>query len=95
MDTSDPLDCRILLDPPIPQNSAVVGECIHFLNDNPLDTTYDIARLLPGGVSTGDTTIVQGYKDFQEPQKGHRLLVNPGDRYIVPIAVAWTSDVTR
>lgn len=95
VDISDPLDSRILLDPPIPQNSAVVGECIHFLNDNPLDTTYDIVRLLPDAVSTGDTTIIQGHKDFREPRKGYRLLVNPGDRYIVPIAVGWTSDVTK
>jgi len=61
-----------------------VGKQIMFKNDLPLDTTYDIKEITPAGISTGDITIIQGFKDRTDFSAGYKYLVNVGDEYIVP-----------
>ena len=74
----------VVLDPPLPRDDALVGSVIHFHNDLPLDTSYDIAVLTAKGISTGDITIIQGFVDQKDFAAGYKYLVNPGDRYTVP-----------
>ncbi|NLJ36826.1 MAG: hypothetical protein GX358_11435 [candidate division WS1 bacterium] len=77
-------DHRIALDPPLPQNEALVGQRIHFENAVAQDTTYEIKSLTPEGISTGEMTIIDGFQDRMDFSAGHKYLVNPGDRYTVP-----------
>ena len=84
VDTSDPHDSRVFLDPPLPRDAGLVGQTIHFANAVPWDTTYDIKAIGDGWISTGDITIVAGFKDPKDFASGHKHLVNPGDGYVVP-----------
>ena len=88
IDTSDPTDQRIYLDPPLPANSDLVGRAIHFVNEIPWDTTYDIRSVDDGSVSTGDITLIRGFTDKTDCSAGYTYLVNPGDTYVVPITVS-------
>ncbi len=87
VDSSNPADNRVFLDPPLPRDKAFIGRPIHFKNDLPLDTTYDIKAVGEGYISTGDITIVAGFKDPKNFSAGFRYLVNPGDEYVVPCFV--------
>jgi len=87
IDASDPLNNQVFLDPPLPQDAALVGQTVHFENDIPIDTTYDIKAVTPQGVSTGDITVIWGFKDRQDFAAGYKHLVNPGNRYVVPLSV--------
>ena len=82
IDVSDPEDNLIFLQPSLPQN--LLGQTIHFKNDLPLDTSYDIKAVGDGWISTGDITIVAGFSDPQDFNSGYKYLVNVGDEYIVP-----------
>jgi len=84
VDVSDPLDNRVFLEPALPENARLVGQTIHFKNDLPWDTTYDIKAMGPGWVSTGDITIVAGFKNPKDFSAGYKYHVNPGDEYVVP-----------
>jgi hypothetical protein len=88
IDTSDPADQRVALDPPLPDNADLVGQTIHFQNDVPWDTTYDIQAISDGIISTGDLTLIRGFVDRSDFSAGHTYLVNPGDRYIVPLTAS-------
>lgn len=75
------------LDPPLPPHADLVGQAIHFDNDIPIDTTYDIRAVTDQGISTGDITIIRGLKDNSNFASGYEYLVNPGDTYCVPCVV--------
>ncbi len=87
IDASDAANNLVTLDPPLPQDAALVGRTIHFQNDVPIDTTYDIKQVTPQGISTGDITVIWGFKDPADYDAGYKYLVNPGDRYVVPCHV--------
>ncbi len=87
IDVSDPLNNAVLLDPPLPQDTDLVGQTIHFLNDNPTDSSYKIAEVTPAGISTGAITVIEGFKDATDYAAGYKYLVNAGDTYIVPCMV--------
>jgi len=87
IDISDPLNNRVMLAPPLPQDDGLIGKVIHFQNDLPLDTSYDIKAITADGISTGDITIIRSFKDNADFAAGYNYLVNPGDRYAVPIVV--------
>ena len=88
IDTSDPADQRVYLEPPLPDDAVLVGRAIHFQNDVPWDTTYDIHAVVDGAISTGDLTLIRGFKDRSDFSAGHTFLVNPGDRYSVPLTAS-------
>jgi oligo-alginate lyase len=75
---------RVVLSPPLPREAGLVGRTIHFLNDLSPDTSYPIRAVLEDGVSTGDLTLVRGFKDANDFGAGYTYLVNPGDPYRVP-----------
>jgi hypothetical protein len=87
VDAADTANNLVLLDPPLPQDAALVGQTVHFENDIPIDTTYDIKAVAAQGVSTGDITVIWGFKNRQDFTAGYKYLVNPGDRYVVPLSV--------
>jgi hypothetical protein len=89
VDTANPDDNRVVLDPPLSQDAGLTGRTIHFLNDLPMDTSYEIKTVTPDGISTGDITIVRGFKEPKEFAAGHTYLVNPGDEYVVPSIAGW------
>ena len=55
------------------------------MNDVPMDTSYRIAAVTTGGVSTGDITIVRGLMKGTDLASGYTYLVNPGDDYVLPV----------
>jgi len=77
----------VSLDPPLPQDASLVGQTIHFKNEVPIDTTYDIRAVTAEGISTGDITIIWGFKDTKDFDAGYKYLVNVGDEYVVPCCV--------
>jgi len=87
IDTSDAEDQRIVLDPPLPPDADLVGQTIHFENDLPMDTSYRIEAVTVDGISTGDVTVVKGFKNPADFAAGYTYLVNPGDRYVLPTSV--------
>ena len=95
IDTSDADDQRIVLDPPIPPDADLVGRTIHFTNDLPMDTSYRIEAVTADGISTGDVTVVRGFKNPADFTAGYTYLVNPGDRYVVPIGVGSDGPAAR
>jgi len=87
IDASDAASNLVALDPPLPQDANLVGQAIHFQNDVPLDTTYDIKQVTPEGISTGDITVIWGFQDPDNYDAGYKYLVNVGDKYVVPCCV--------
>ena len=87
VDATDPENNLVFLEPPLPQDAALVGQTIHFNNDVAYDTSYDIKAVGDGWISTGDITIIQGFKDPMNFNAGYKYLVNPGDEYVVPNCV--------
>jgi len=84
VDATDPQNNLIFLDPPLPPDPGLVGQTIHFNNALPLDTSYKIHAIGENWISTGDVTVIAGFKNRQDFAAGHRLLVNPGDQYTLP-----------
>ena len=84
IDISDAMNNTVSLDPPLPQDDTLIGNVIHFRNDLPLDTSYDIKALTGDKISTGDITIIRCFKDNENFDAGYEYLANPGDSYIVP-----------
>ena len=84
IDISDPMNNTVSLDPPLPEDETLIGKVIHFLNDLPLDTSYDIKGVTGEKISTGDITIIRRFKDNEDFEAGYEYLANPGDSYIVP-----------
>jgi len=82
VDASDPENNLVFLEPALPKN--LLGQTIHFKNDLPLDTSYDIKAVGNGWISTGDITIVAGFNNPQDFNSGYKYLVNVGDEYVVP-----------
>ena len=96
IDVSDPADNRVTLDPPLPAGAAVLGQPIHFHNTLPQDTTYDIKAISAGTISTGEITLIAGFRSQTDFAAGYTYLVNPGDKYTVPtIAVLNCEGVRR
>ena len=87
IDASDPQNNLVMLDPPLPDDAEFVGQTIHFGNDLPLDTSYAIKAVTAEGISTGDITIIQGFRDKADFEAGYKYLVNVGDRYCLPCTV--------
>lgn len=87
IDASDPANNTVTLDPPLPADIDFTGQTIHFLNDQPLDTSYDVKSVDGATISTGDITIIGGFNDVNDYASGYRYLVNPGDGYFVPNVV--------
>jgi hypothetical protein len=87
IDASDAGDNRVFLDPPLPQDANLVGRTIHFVNDQPMDTSYKIVEVTADGISTGDITIVRGLVEGTDLASGYTYLVNPGDEYVLPVIV--------
>ncbi len=85
IDASDPANNLVDLDPPLPRDRDLAGRTIHFMNDLPMDTSYRIAAVTTGGVSTGDITIVRGLMKGTDLASGYTYLVNPGDDYVLPV----------
>ncbi len=83
IDATDAENNLVFLDPPLPADTDLIGKPIMFKNDLPLDTTYDIKAVTAAGISTGDITIIQGFKDPADFSAGHNYLVNVGDEYVV------------
>ncbi|NUQ63896.1 MAG: heparinase II/III family protein [Pirellulales bacterium] len=88
VDASNPQDHRVFLDPPLPPNADMVGKTVHFGNSLPWDTSFEIAASGSDWISTGEISIVSGFKIAADFQSGHKYAVNPGDPYIIPIAAA-------
>lgn len=88
IDSSDPANNLVLLEPPLPPEAGPVGQTIHFQNDLPQDTSYRIQSVQGEAISTGDISLIAGFRDPQNFQAGYRYLVNTGDGYRVPVAVA-------
>jgi len=84
VDAIDPQNNLVFLEPGLPKDAKLVGKIIHFKNDLPLDTSYDIKAVGDGWISTGDITIVAGFNDPNNFDSGYKYLVNPGDEYVVP-----------
>ena len=84
VNTDDPIASKVKLSPPLPTDPAVIERTIHFINDVPLDTTFDIRAISGDYLSTGDSTVVWGFKDPQNFASGYKYLVNVGDDYVVP-----------
>jgi hypothetical protein len=78
----------VLVDPPLPQDAGLVGRTVHFITDEPVDTSYEIRDLTADGLSTGDITIVKGLHEGTGATAEHTYLVNPGDEYVVPTVAA-------
>lgn len=78
IDASDAASSLVRLDPPLPQDVGLEGRTIHFKNEVPIDTTYDIRAVTRDGVSTGDITIIWGLKDPADLAAGYKYLVNVG-----------------
>jgi len=87
IDASDPENHLVFVDPPLPQEPELVGKTIHFKNELSLDTSYDIKAVGEGWISTGEITIIQGFKDPNDYDAGYNYLVNVGDEYVVPCIV--------
>jgi len=85
IDASDAENNLVLLDPPLPRDAGIVGRTIHFVNDLPMDTSYEIRSVTADGISTGDISIVRGFRNRTDFTAGYTHLVNPGDEYVVPI----------
>ncbi len=83
IDASNAEDNRIYLDPPLP--NVAEGLTIHFVNDDARDTSYQVTKVIPGGISTGDITIVRGFKNPKDFDAGVSYLVNPGNEYVLPM----------
>jgi len=88
IDASNAENSLVLLDPPLPQDANLAGRTIHFVNDLPMDTSYEISAMTADGISTGDITIVRGFKDRADFAAGYTYLVNSGDEYVVPVIAA-------
>lgn len=84
IDSRDPQDQRVFLDPPPPAGVDLAGKTIHFENQLPWDTSYDITARGGDWVSTGEITLVRGFRVAADFQSGYTYAVNPGDRYTVP-----------
>jgi len=84
VDANAPQNNLVFLEPGLPKDAELVGKVIHFKNDLPLDTSYDIKAVGDGWISTGDTTIVAGFNVPKDFDSGYKYLVNPGDEYVVP-----------
>lgn len=84
VDVSDPADNRVTLEPPLPALPALVGQTIHFGNALPQDTSYTIRALRGDAVSTGEISLIQGFRNPADFTAGYKLLVNAGDRYSLP-----------
>jgi hypothetical protein len=95
VDASDPANNRVLLDPPLPPEAALVGQTIHFQNDLPQDTSYEIQAIQGEAVSTGDITIIAGFQNPQDFTAGYTYLVNVGDEYVVPCVAGLDRGETR
>ena len=83
VDVSNPTDNAVTLDPPLPPEALVQDRPIHFHNDLPYDTSYFIRGVDGARVSTGDITLLAGFRDPQDFAAGYTYQVNPGDRYTV------------
>ena len=92
IDASDAENNLVLLDPPLPQDAGVVGRTIHFTNDLPMDTSYKIRAVTSDGISTGDITIVRGFKNRTDFTAGYTYLVNSGNEYVVPMITGMECD---
>ena len=79
VDVSNPQDNRVFLEPALPPDARLVGQTIHFKNSIPWDTSYDIAAVGDGWISTGDVTVVAGLEEY---------LVKSGDEYCLPVNAA-------
>ena len=88
VDASNPEKNLVFLEPALPKNVQLVGQTIHFQNDLPMDTSYEIKAVGEDWISTGDITIVAGFKDAKDFDSGYRYLVNVGDEYVVPNSVS-------
>jgi len=53
IEAEDPKNHRVYLDPPLPAEADLVGRTIHFENDVPWDTSFDIADRGSDWISTG------------------------------------------
>ncbi|MFC1596593.1 heparinase II/III family protein [Planctomycetota bacterium] len=62
--------------------------------DIELDGTFGMIRLADG-ISTGDVTVVRGFKNPADFTAGYTYLVNPGDRYVVPTRVGSDEPAAR
>ena len=87
IDASDAENNLVSLDPPLPWKMDLVGRTIHFSNKLPLDTSYQIRAVTQEGISTGDITIIQGFRNSGDFTAGYKYLVNVGDKYSVPCSV--------
>ncbi|MDP6775881.1 MAG: heparinase II/III family protein, partial [Candidatus Latescibacteria bacterium] len=87
VDASDPQDNQVYLEPGLPQDAGLAGGVIHFRNEVPYDTSYDVKAVGDGWISTGRITTIAGFNDPEDFDSGYRYLVNPGDGYAVPVVV--------
>ena len=81
-------DNAVVVDPPLPQDTGLVGRTVHFITSEPVDTSYEIKGLTGDGISTGDITIVKGRRAGSDTADAYTYLVNPGDEYVVPTVVS-------
>jgi len=61
---------------------------IHFNGRVPWDTSFDIQAFGKDWISTGEITLVQGFKVPADFHSGYTYQVNPGDEYMVPTVAA-------
>jgi hypothetical protein len=86
VDATDSQNQRVYLDPPLPSQPDLLGRTIHFDNDVPWDTSFDIAGRGPDWVSAGEISLVRGFKVPTDFHSGYQYTINAGDRYEVPVA---------
>lgn len=87
VDTADPADNRVTLVPAPP--AGTVGDTIHFINDLPEDTSYEIKAVHADVLSTGDITLVRGFKDPWDFAAGYTYFTNPGERWRIAAAAEY------
>jgi predicted RNA-binding Zn-ribbon protein involved in translation (DUF1610 family) len=89
IDPQDPQDQRVVLAPPPPAPVKLQRRVIHFQTRLPWDTSYDITGQGADWISTGEITLVRGFRVPTDFRSGYLYAVNPGDEYAIPISAAW------
>jgi hypothetical protein len=88
LDVANPQDQRVFLDPGLSADAQLAGKTIHFHGAVPWDTSFAVQAVGENWISTGEITLVRGFKVPADFQSGNTFLVNPGDQYSLPATAA-------
>jgi hypothetical protein len=84
----------ILVDCELPLDGSLRGKELHVSTRNERNGTFPIAGVSREGdefaVSVGEKSLVCGYLDPAEPERGRRMIVAEGDSFEIPTVVSLT-----